>query len=209
MLRIRPANAKRPRSCSDVTLAPGGWSQPLSIPVPRSTDVSARIMPAVSTMRAVSWAGPRAVEVIERELTDPPPGWVRLRVVGAGICGSDLHSYRRGGPAVNTPGHEVGGVVEAVGDGVELDTGANVSVEPVAVCFQCYECLIGQTWHCQNRVFLGGDGAGGMAEAMLAPATSVYALPDRVSPADGSLAEPVAVAVHAVNEAGIRLGTRT
>ena len=166
-------------------------------------------MPAVSTMQAVSWAGPRAVDVIERDLTDPPPGWVRLRVAGAGICGSDLHSYRRGGPAVNTPGHEVGGVVEAVGEGVELETGASVSVEPVAVCFRCYECLIGQTWHCQNRVFLGGDGAGGMAEAMLAPATSVYRLPDRVSPEDGSLAEPVAVAVHAVSEAGIRLGTRT
>ena len=166
------------------------------------------IMLAVSTMRAVAWADPRAVEVVERDLTEPPPGWVRLRVAGAGICGSDLHSYRRGGPAVNTPGHEVGGVVDAVGDGVEVDTGTNVSVEPVAVCFRCYECLTGQTWHCQNRVFLGGDGAGGMAESMLAPATSVYALPDRVSPEDGSLAEPVAVAVHAVNESGIRLGSR-
>ena len=165
-------------------------------------------MRVVSTMRAVAWAAPRAVDVVERDLTDPPPGWVRLRVAGAGICGSDLHSYRRGGPAVNTPGHEVGGVVEAVGEGVELEMGANVSVEPVAVCFRCYECLTGQTWHCQNRVFLGGDGAGGMAESMLAPATSVYPLPDRVSPEDGSLAEPVAVAVHAVNESGIRLGSR-
>ena len=152
--------------------------------------------------------GPSAVDVTERELKDPPPGWVRLRVVGAGICGSDLHTYRRGGFPEGIPGHEVGGVVEAVGDGVELETGAKVSVEPVAICFKCYECLTGNTWHCQNRVFLGGDGAGGMAEFMLAPATSVYSLPDRVPPEDGSLAEPVAVAVHAVNESGNRLGSR-
>ena len=159
-------------------------------------------------MRAVAWAGPRAVEVVERELREPPPGWVRLRVAGAGICGSDLHSYRRGGPPDSTPGHEVGGVVEAAGEGVALEAGAKVAVEPVAVCFDCYECLTGQTWHCQNRVFLGGDGAGGMAEAMLAPATSVYPLPEGVPAEAGSLAEPVAVAVHAVNESGIRLGSR-
>ncbi len=159
-------------------------------------------------MRAVAWAGPRAVAVVDRESQDPPPGWARLRVAGAGICGSDLHSYRRGGPSPETPGHEVGGVVEAVGEGVELETGAKVAVEPVAVCFRCHECLTGATWHCQNRVFLGGDGAGGMAQTMLAPATSLYPLPDRVSPEDGSLAEPVAVAVHAVNESGIRLGAR-
>ncbi len=139
---------------------------------------------------------------------EPPAGWVRLRVAGAGICGSDLHTYRRGGSPESTPGHEVGGVIEAVGEGVDLQTGVPVSVEPVAVCFRCYECLTGNTWHCQNRVFLGGDGAGGMAESMLAPATSVYPLPDGVPADAGSLAEPVAVAVHAVNESGIRLGSR-
>ncbi len=162
----------------------------------------------MSTERAVVWSGPRAVDVIDREYGEPPPGWVRLRVAGAGICGSDLHNYRRGGPPGGVPGHEVGGVVEAIGEGVELGVGAKVSVEPVAVCFECYECLTGQTWHCQNRVFLGGDGAGGMAEVMLAPETSVYPLPDRVPAEAGSLAEPVAVAVHAVSEAGVRLGSR-
>ena len=162
----------------------------------------------VSVMRAVSWAGPRAVAVGEREIQAPLPGWARLRVAAAGVCGSDLHAYRRGGPSRHTPGHEVGGVIEAVGEGTALEIGANVAVEPVAVCFRCYECLTGATWHCQNRVFLGGDGDGGMAQTMLAPASSLYPLPDRVSPEDGSLAEPVAVAVHAVNEAGVRLGSR-
>ena len=185
-----------------------GVVPPPAYPSRRSARARAGIMPRVATMRAVVWAGPRAVDVVERELTDPPPGWVRLRVAGAGICGSDLHNYRRGGLPASTPGHEVGGVVEAVGDGVELELGAKVAVEPVAVCFRCYECLTGQTWHCQNRVFLGGDGAGGMAEVMLAPETSAYPLPERVPAEAGSLAEPVAVAVHAVNESGIRLGSR-
>ena len=165
-------------------------------------------MRSVVGMRAAAWAGPRSVELVEREIDDPPPGWVRLRVAGAGVCGSDLHTYRRGGPSGSIPGHEVGGVVEAVGEGVELAAGANVAVEPVAVCFHCHECLTGNTWHCLNRVFLGGDGAGGMAEAMLAPVASVYALPEGVPPESGSLAEPVAVAVHAVTEAGVRLGSR-
>ena len=166
------------------------------------------MMGRMAAMRAVAWAGPRAVELAEREIGEPPPGWVRLRVAGAGICGSDLHTYRRGGPREAIPGHEVGGVVEAVGEGVELAAGAKAAVEPVVLCLRCHECLTGNTWHCLNRVFLGGDGAGGMAGAMLAPAASVYPLPERVPAADGSLAEPVAVAVHAAGEAGVRLGSR-
>ena len=166
------------------------------------------MMGRMAAMRAVAWAGPRAVGLADREIGEPPPGWVRLRVAGAGICGSDLHTYRRGGPPDAIPGHEVGGVVEAVGEGVELAAGAKAAVEPVVLCLRCHECLTGNTWHCLNRVFLGGDGAGGMAGAMLAPATSVYPLPERVPAADGSLAEPVAVAVHGVGEAGVRLGSR-
>lgn len=166
------------------------------------------MMGRMAGMRAVAWAGPRAVELAEREIGEPPPGWVRLRVAGAGICGSDLHTYRRGGSREAIPGHEVGGVVEAVGEGVELAAGAKAAVEPVVLCLRCHECLTGNTWHCLNRVFLGGDGAGGMAGAMLAPASSVYPLPERVPAADGSLAEPVAVAVHAAGEAGVRLGSR-
>ena len=77
----------------------------------------------------------------------------------------------------------------------------------MAVCLSCHECLTGNTWHCLERVFLGGDGAGGMAEHMLAPAISVYPLPARVSAEAGSLGEPVGVAVHAVREAGVRLGS--
>lgn len=165
-------------------------------------------MGRMAVMRAVVWAGPRAVELADREIGEPPPGWVRLRVAGAGICGSDLHTYRRGGQPGAIPGHEVGGVVEAVGEGVDLAPGAKAAVEPVVLCLRCHECLTGNTWHCLERVFLGGDGAGGMAAAMLAPASSVYPLPERVPAADGSLAEPVAVAVHAVREAGVRLGSR-
>ena len=163
---------------------------------------------AMATMQAATWAGERTVEVTDVPVSEPRPGWVRLRVAGAGICGSDLHSYRRGGPPGGIPGHEVGGVVEAVGDGVSLSPGTNVAVEPVAVCLRCYECLAGNTWHCLERVFLGGDGAGGMAEQMLAPETSVYPLPTGVPAEAGSMAEPVAVAVHAVTEAGVRLGSR-
>ena len=158
--------------------------------------------------RAATWAGARTVEVVDLPVSEPAPGWVRLRVAGAGICGSDLHNYRRGGPPGGTPGHEVGGVVEAIGEGVALAPGTNVAVEPVAVCLSCHECLTGNTWHCLERVFLGGDGAGGMAEHMLAPAISVYPLPARVSAEAGSLGEPVGVAVHAVREAGVRLGSR-
>ncbi len=165
-------------------------------------------MRRVAMMRAAVWAGPRSVDLVEREIDEPPSGWVRLRVASAGVCGSDLHTYRRGGPPGSVPGHEVGGVVEAVGEGVDLAMGANVAVEPVAVCFRCHECLTGNTWHCRERVFLGGDGAGGMAEVMLAPATSLYPVPARVPAESGSLAEPVAVAVHAVTESGIRLGSR-
>ena len=159
-------------------------------------------------MQAASWAGPGRVTVAERPVPVPEPGWVRIRVAGAGICGSDLHTYHRGGHPDAIPGHEVGGVVDLAGEGVALDRGTPVAVEPIAACGRCYQCLQGNRWHCLERIFLGGDGAGGMAEYMAAPLDSVYPLPVNVPAEAGSLAEPLGIGIHAVNEAGVRPGQR-
>ena len=155
------------------------------------------------------WSGStREIFLEERPDLVPPPGWLRLRVAGVGICGSDLHTYFSGGPPGGVPGHEVAGVVDLVGEDVSLAVGSGVAIEPIASCGVCANCLAGYRWHCSRSIFLGGDGDGGMATHMLAPEAASFVLPETVLPEEGSFVEPLAVGIHALNEAQVDPGDR-
>jgi threonine dehydrogenase-like Zn-dependent dehydrogenase len=106
------------------------------------------------------------------------------------------------------PGHEVAGVVDAVGDGVALDVGTPVAVEPLAGCGECRECASGHVNRCTRRTLFGVTTRGGMAEYMTVPAASVWPLPAALSPAQSVLAEPVAVCVRGLRLAAIAPGDR-
>jgi threonine dehydrogenase-like Zn-dependent dehydrogenase len=109
------------------------------------------------------------------------------------------------------PGHEIGGTVDLVGDssdGVALEVGQAVAIEPLVTCGQCPHCRTGDYTRCPTRMLLGVTGRGGMAELMTAPAASVYPLPAGLSGADGALVEPLAVCVRGVRRAGVSLGDR-
>ncbi|MEX2081427.1 MAG: alcohol dehydrogenase catalytic domain-containing protein, partial [Dehalococcoidia bacterium] len=161
-------------------------------------------------MRAATWTANGTLDVAERPDPEPKPGWVRLRVAATGICGTDLHFFRGvfGSPAGLLPGHEVGGVVDLPGDGVELEPGTPVAVEPIVTCRECYHCLGGSYNRCPKRMLLGVSGRGGMAEFMTAPAHCLYPLPRPLAPADGALAEPLAVCVRGLRLAGTSQGQR-
>jgi threonine dehydrogenase-like Zn-dependent dehydrogenase len=68
-----------------------------------------------------------------------------MKVSAVGVCGTDLHFYRGSfpSPVGLLPGHEMGGVIDALGEGLQLPVGAAVAVEPQSFCGECYQCRTG------------------------------------------------------------------
>ena len=158
-------------------------------------------------MRAVVLSEDRPnLELVE--LPDPSPavGEVLVRVTGCGICGSDLHVASAVAPAGMVLGHEIAGVVEALGDGADA-TGAKVgevvAVRPFSGCGSCAHCLRGRADHCDSFALLGLGRPGGFAELTTARADELFRLPAAVTPIEQALVEPLAIARHAVARGGV------
>ena len=136
----------------------------------------------------------------------PEPGWVALDVLAAGICGSDLHNYRTGqwitrSPSV--PGHEFIGRVTAVGDGVsDLAIGERVAADSRVWCGECERCKAGDHQLCARLGFVGEVCDGGFAEKTVLPRRLLHRLPADLPDDAAVMAEPVAVALHAVKRLG-------
>ncbi len=141
---------------------------------------------------------------------EPGPGQVVVRVRNCGICGSDLHYWHGGFPVpVVCPGHEISGEVADVGAGVgRLKAGDRVAVEPLISCGHCTACRIGEYQLCRDYKILGTHADGGFAEYLLMPESALFVLPPSLDWATAALTEPLAVGVHAVRLANIRLGDR-
>ncbi len=160
-------------------------------------------------MKAVAWNASGGLEVVERPLPEPGPGWLRIAVRSAGICGSDLHNFGKARPFAGiVPGHEIGGVVDAIGEGVDLHPGAPVSVEGAFACESCRYCRAGHHAHCQKLQFVGFSAPGAMAEYFMAPRAAVVELPTSVPPEWGALAEPLSICTRAVRQARVTPGDR-
>jgi 2-desacetyl-2-hydroxyethyl bacteriochlorophyllide A dehydrogenase len=132
---------------------------------------------------------PSGVATVE---VDRPSRLGRLvEVTAAGICGSDLHAIQRG-PSAVTLGHEFGGY---------LDDGTLVAVEPHMSCGACALCLRGDAHLCPRLIdtFHGGTVDGGLADQVVVDERCLIPVPESVDPGAVGLAEPIAVAVHAVN----------
>jgi 2-desacetyl-2-hydroxyethyl bacteriochlorophyllide A dehydrogenase len=151
-------------------------------------------------MRAAFYQGPRLVALREAPRPEPGPGEVLVRVRACGICGSDLHRYRGGGLGSGAvPGHEIAGEVAALGPDVAgWEPGAPVAVEPLVTCRACSLCARGDYQLCRKRLLLGVARDGGLAEYVTVPAYTLFPLPANLPFPIGALAEPTAVAVHAV-----------
>lgn len=167
-------------------------------------------------MRAVVVHGAGDLRVEERPDPVAGPGEVVVAMEWGGVCGSDVSYWKHGasGTAVlREPlvlGHEVAGRVVASGPGVHgWDPGLPVTVHPARAAAGSVlpQRLAGRTnLHSQVRYF--GSAAfhphtdGGFSELRAVPAEQLRKLPDGVSTEHGALAEPLAVAMHAVNRAG-------
>ncbi|MEO5913545.1 MAG: galactitol-1-phosphate 5-dehydrogenase [Luteolibacter sp.] len=144
------------------------------------------------------------------EVPDPlaGPGEVLIDVKACGICGSDIHgmdgrSGRRIPPIVM--GHEAAGIISALGEGVrDWKIGDRVTFDSTEFCGECEECQRGNFNLCANRKVLGvscGDYQrhGCFAEQVVLPTRILHRLPDSLSFEKAAFAEPVAIALHAVN----------
>ena len=158
------------------------------------------------------------LRIEDRAAPDPSPGGALVRVRAGGICGSDLHYYfegRNGDFVIREPlipGHEISGEVAAVGEGVtRLRPGQRVAVHPGRNCGRCAQCRAGRGNLCRNVFFMGSASRfphmqGGFAEFVAADESQLYPVSDALPFATAAFAEPLAVALHAVERAGPLLG---
>lgn len=138
-------------------------------------------------------------------------GEVLVRIKAAGICHSDAH-YRAGvsstGPLPQTLGHEIAGIVEAVGPGVtRVRPGDRVCLHYLVTCGQCEHCNRGQEQFCVQGQMLGKHRDGGYAEFIAAPERGVIRLPDEVPFEHAAVMMcSSSTSLHALRKARMRAG---
>ncbi len=154
-------------------------------------------------MKAIKITAERRMEVVDIEDQKPGFGEVKLRLKYVGFCGSDLSTYLGKNPMVRMPiipGHEVGAVIERVGEGVPctLQPGMVVTVNPYTNCGRCASCRNGRANACQHNETLGVQRNGAMRETICLPWNKVIPALG-LSPEECALVEPMSVGFHAVS----------
>lgn len=173
-------------------------------------------------MKALVLHGPGDARVEERPDPAPPgPGDVTLRILRAGLCGTDATEYAAGpvmtpltvrhpasgalGPVVI--GHEFVGVVEQAGDAVErVGVGDRVAAGAGVWCGACDWCRRGRTNLCASYWTFGLSADGGMSERLNVPAAMLHRVAPGVSDDNAALAQPLAVGLHAVHRSRVNPG---
>ncbi len=152
-------------------------------------------------MKATVIDGPGEIKLIDKPIPQPGPGEVLVKVAYCGICGTDLHAFSTGFfPPGVTIGHEFSGVVAGVGPGCDdWPAGERVTGCNNTPCGKCPLCLEGNDNLCPEMRRLGIADHGALAEYIVVPAVSLYRLPESAPLEEAALAEPVSVALHAVN----------
>ncbi|NYI07359.1 L-idonate 5-dehydrogenase [Allostreptomyces psammosilenae] len=164
-------------------------------------------------MRACVIHGRGDLRVTGWRTPTPGPGDAVVEVAYGGICGSDLHYWKHGGVGdftLREPmvlGHEVVGTVLANDSGAGPAPGTPVAVHPATPCGACPECRAGRANICRDTRYLGSAARlphvqGGFVQHLVVPAAQLRALPDGLELRPAALAEPLAVALHAVRRAG-------
>lgn len=139
----------------------------------------------------------------------PKPGEVLMQIRACGICGSDIQRVWEKGtyrfPTI--PGHEFAGIVIDSHDEADRHwIGKKATVFPLLPCMHCDACAIGEYAQCTNYNYFGSRCDGGFAEYICAPAWNLVPVPESLSYEEAAMAEPAAVALHALRRADVRIG---
>lgn len=157
-------------------------------------------------MKRIALSQPGQFEIQTVEMPPIGEAMALVRINAVGICGSDMHFFRKGrigNIKMTDPlvlGHECMGQVEAVGANVSTDLiGCRVAVEPAIPCKKCRWCKNGLHNVCPEVGFLGLPPThGAMQEFIVHPAHLLERLPDSLTDAGGVMMEPLAIALHAI-----------
>ena len=163
------------------------------------------------TINAAFYRGNKSFIVEQKAIRLPDADEVALRIMYCGVCGTDMHVYHGNMDARvghnRILGHEMSGIVEAVGANVkDITLGQKAVVRPLAHCGDCPACRDGHQHICHNLTFLGLDTDGAMQEIWNVPSHTIHILPDTVRMDHAALIEPLAVACHDVRLSALRKG---
>src|SRR2546428_3944986 len=164
------------------------------------------------TYKAVEAFEPGKLRVVERPVTEPEAGQVRIRVEACGICHTDAATVMGVYPGLTlprVPGHEVVGRIEALGAGVfRWKIGQRVGVGLIAgEDGACEPCRRGDIVNCQNPVTSGVTVDGGYAEVMIAEARAIASIPDELTSAEAAPLLCAGITTYnALRNAGLRGG---
>ncbi len=161
-------------------------------------------------MRAVVYLGPENIQLQNVPIPEPAAGELLVKVRAATSCGTDVKTYRRGHPKFPPPfifGHEFGGDIVKVGQGVEkFHEGMRITANVFAECGECFYCKHGQGNICSNLVY----NFGAFAEYMVIPASIVkrttFEIPTPISYAHAAMLEPLVTVVHGWHKVAIQPG---
>ena len=161
-------------------------------------------------MKATLYEGNKTFSVIEKENEQPGKGEVRIKVAFVGVCGTDVHIYHgMMDKRVNIPetiGHEMSGVIDAIGAGVEgYKVGDKVVVRPLDDRL-AKPSDKGFNHICEELKFIGIDSPGAMQEYWNVPAFTLHKLKEDTDLKLAALIEPLSVATHDVRMSGLRAG---
>jgi 2-desacetyl-2-hydroxyethyl bacteriochlorophyllide A dehydrogenase len=164
-----------------------------------------------ATMRALVWKGAAAVELSEVPVPDAGPGQALVKMYYAGICSTDTEIITNHIAVSHPPqilGHEIFGRIAQIGPGsvTAFEVGQRVVIDTVVPCNSCAFCLSGKPEFCAVYREIGINMAGGWADYVLAPLTSLHHVPDAISDEEAALIEPLVCPFGAVDTANIRLG---
>jgi L-iditol 2-dehydrogenase len=164
----------------------------------KEQDMKACVLYAIGDLRCEEVTRPQAGK-----------GKVLLKIKASGICGSDIaRIFTKGTYHFPTiPGHEVSGIIEEVGEGVDPALiNRKAAVFPLVPCMKCDACRIGEYAQCGDYNYFGSRCDGGFAEYIAVPVWNLVMVPDSLSFEEAAMAEPAAVAIHALRQAGIEIG---
>lgn len=155
-------------------------------------------------MKSITVRAPNDLVIEEREIPQPQAGEVRIRVISAGICGSDLHIWRGHNPFAKYPrviGHEFLGCIDAVGTGVAVERiGERIVGDPVVSCGHCYPCSVGRPNVCSELQVIGLHRDGGFSEYVTLPAKNAHVVPDVIHDSEATMIEPFTIAANICNQ---------
>jgi len=164
------------------------------------------------TYKAVEVSEPGVLRVVERPMSEPGPGQVRIRVEACGICHTDAATVTGTYPGLKlprVPGHEVVGRIDALGSGVSRwKTGQRVGIGFFGgEDGTCEPCRRGDIVNCQNAVTPGVTVDGGYAEVMIAEARGIASIPDELTSVDAAPLLCAGITTYnALRNAGLRGG---